>query len=149
MKNTRHTQQHASDWERRHLVGTLCRQLPQSYNLQIHAPSKVSALLRLLPRTPNNALLAPPKVAPLVRQLPRTHNNTILFPPFPPKVGPVARQLHSNKSRTAFALGHHIGSRAHSPALIAEYQTKLPDKQYLQSKLHEFYQLSTSDVQKS
>ena len=35
-------------------------------------------------------------------------------------------------------------SRAHSPALIAEYQTKLPDKHYLQSKLHEFYQLTTS-----
>jgi hypothetical protein len=26
-----------------------------------------------------------------------------------------------------------------SPALIAEYQTKLPDKKLLQAKLHEFY----------
>lgn len=30
-------------------------------------------------------------------------------------------------------------SRTLSPALIAEYQTKLPDKKLLQSKLHEFY----------
>jgi predicted nuclease of restriction endonuclease-like (RecB) superfamily len=30
-------------------------------------------------------------------------------------------------------------SRTLSPALIAEYQTKLPDKKLLQAKLHEFY----------
>jgi hypothetical protein len=30
-------------------------------------------------------------------------------------------------------------SRTLSPALIAEYQTQLPDKKLLQSKLHEFY----------
>ena len=30
-------------------------------------------------------------------------------------------------------------SRALSPALIAEYQTRLPDKKLLQAKLHEFY----------
>ncbi|MEN9480477.1 MAG: hypothetical protein RLZZ298_1872 [Pseudomonadota bacterium] len=29
---------------------------------------------------------------------------------------------------------------SHSPALIAEYQTQLPDKALLQAKLHEFYQ---------
>jgi hypothetical protein len=33
-------------------------------------------------------------------------------------------------------------SRAVSPALIAEYQTRLPDKKLLQRKLHEFYQLA-------
>lgn len=33
-------------------------------------------------------------------------------------------------------------SRSLSPALVAEYQTKLPDKKLLQSKLHEFLQLS-------
>jgi len=32
-------------------------------------------------------------------------------------------------------------SRSLSPALIAEYQTMLPEKKLLQSKLHEFYQL--------
>ena len=33
-------------------------------------------------------------------------------------------------------------SRAVSPALIAEYQTRLPDKKLLERKLHEFYQLA-------
>jgi predicted nuclease of restriction endonuclease-like (RecB) superfamily len=33
-------------------------------------------------------------------------------------------------------------SRTLSPALIAEYQTALPDKRLLQRKLHEFYQLT-------
>lgn len=35
-------------------------------------------------------------------------------------------------------------SRSLSPTLIAEYQTQLPDKQLLQSKLHEFYALLSS-----
>lgn len=34
-------------------------------------------------------------------------------------------------------------NRSLSPALIAEYQTQLPDKQLLQAKLHEFYALNT------
>ena len=33
-------------------------------------------------------------------------------------------------------------SRAASPALVAEYRTRLPDKELLQAKLHEFYQLA-------
>jgi predicted nuclease of restriction endonuclease-like (RecB) superfamily len=33
-------------------------------------------------------------------------------------------------------------SRAMSPALVAEYQTHLPDKKLLQAKLHEFYELA-------
>lgn len=36
-------------------------------------------------------------------------------------------------------------SRSLSPALIAEYQTQLPDKKLLQAKLHEFYQLDAAD----
>ena len=35
-------------------------------------------------------------------------------------------------------------SRSLSPTLIAEYQTQLPDKKLLQTKLHEFYLLSQS-----
>jgi predicted nuclease of restriction endonuclease-like (RecB) superfamily len=35
-------------------------------------------------------------------------------------------------------------SRALSPALVAEYQTRLPDKALLQAKLHEFYALASS-----
>ena len=36
-------------------------------------------------------------------------------------------------------------SRSLTPALIAEYQTQLPDKALLQAKLHEFYQLNAGD----
>lgn len=35
-------------------------------------------------------------------------------------------------------------NRSLSPALIAEYQTRLPDKQMLQAKLHEFYAMNTT-----
>jgi predicted nuclease of restriction endonuclease-like (RecB) superfamily len=35
-------------------------------------------------------------------------------------------------------------SRALSPALVAEYQTRLPDKKLLQAKLHEFYAMAES-----
>jgi predicted nuclease of restriction endonuclease-like (RecB) superfamily len=35
-------------------------------------------------------------------------------------------------------------NRSLSPALIAEYQVQLPDKQLLQAKLHEFYTLNTA-----
>lgn len=31
-----------------------------------------------------------------------------------------------------------------SPALVAEYQTRLPDKKLLQAKLHEFYTLNVT-----
>jgi len=33
-------------------------------------------------------------------------------------------------------------SRAMSPALVSEYQTRMPDKKLLQAKLHEFYELA-------
>jgi hypothetical protein len=36
-------------------------------------------------------------------------------------------------------------SRSASPALIAEYQTQLPDKGLLQAKLHEFYLQDRAD----
>src|SRR5262249_48740726 len=39
-------------------------------------------------------------------------------------------------------------SRAVSPALVAEYQTRLPDKQLLQAKLHEFYQLAQAQAER-
>ena len=37
-------------------------------------------------------------------------------------------------------------SRAASPALIAEYQTRLPDRRTLQRKLHEFYELAKPET---
>ena len=36
-------------------------------------------------------------------------------------------------------------SRSASPALIAEYQTQLPDKKLLAAKLHEFYRLNAAE----
>ena len=36
-------------------------------------------------------------------------------------------------------------SRSLSPALVAEYQTQLPDKKILQAKLHEFYAISQNE----
>jgi predicted nuclease of restriction endonuclease-like (RecB) superfamily len=38
-------------------------------------------------------------------------------------------------------------SRSLSPALVAEYQTRLPDKKLLQAKLHEFYALSEEETE--
>ena len=38
-------------------------------------------------------------------------------------------------------------SRTLSPALVAQYQTQLPDKQMLAAKLHEFYVLNAPEVQ--
>lgn len=37
-------------------------------------------------------------------------------------------------------------SRSLSPALVAEYQTRLPDRSLLQAKLHEFYALTQSNT---
>lgn len=37
-------------------------------------------------------------------------------------------------------------SRTVSPALVAQYQTRLPDKKFLQAKLHEFYALAESQL---
>jgi FMN-dependent NADH-azoreductase len=38
-------------------------------------------------------------------------------------------------------------SRSLSPALIAKYQTQLPDKKLLQEKLYEFYLQNASQVE--
>ena len=40
-------------------------------------------------------------------------------------------------------------NRSLSPALISEYQTRLPDKQLLQTKLHEFYAMNTHGHERS
>jgi predicted nuclease of restriction endonuclease-like (RecB) superfamily len=39
-------------------------------------------------------------------------------------------------------------SRSASPAVIAEYQTRLPDKKLLQAKLHEFYEQAQATAEK-
>lgn len=38
-------------------------------------------------------------------------------------------------------------SRAASPALVAEYQTRLPDRKLLQAKLHDFYAFAESQIE--
>jgi predicted nuclease of restriction endonuclease-like (RecB) superfamily len=58
----------------------------------------------------------------------------------PPKVSAALTQLHPN-AETAFKDSYAL-ARSVSPALIAEYQTVLPDKRLLRRKLHEFYQLA-------
>lgn len=40
-------------------------------------------------------------------------------------------------------------NRSLSPALIAEYQVQLPDKQLLQAKLHEFYAMNVAQAEES
>lgn len=40
-------------------------------------------------------------------------------------------------------------SRSTSPALVAQYQTALPDKKLLQAKLHEFYELATAETERN
>jgi predicted nuclease of restriction endonuclease-like (RecB) superfamily len=47
-----------------------------------------------------------------------------------------------NKEVVEYAL-----SRSLAPALVAEYQTRLPDRKLLQAKLHEFYSLAQSQVE--
>jgi hypothetical protein len=37
-------------------------------------------------------------------------------------------------------------SRTLSPALVAQYQTQLPDKKLLATKLHEFYALNAPEL---
>src|SRR5439155_13995254 len=39
-------------------------------------------------------------------------------------------------------------SRAMSPALVAEYQTRMPDKKLLRAKLHEFYELAQAQAER-
>lgn len=42
---------------------------------------------------------------------------------------------------------HNLLSRTMSPALVAEYQTRMPDKKMLQAKLHEFYELDQEQAE--
>ena len=63
-------------------------------------------------------------ISPLVRQLPWTHNLII----FSQSKRPEEREFTLRRSLC--------------PALIASYQTLLPDKKIFQAKLHEFYQMA-------
>jgi hypothetical protein len=60
-----------------------------------------------------------------------------------PKLAPLVRELSwKDHEVVEYAL-----SRTVSPALVAEYETKLPDKRLLQAKLHEFYQIAKEQME--
>jgi predicted nuclease of restriction endonuclease-like (RecB) superfamily len=63
-----------------------------------------------------------------------------------PKVSPAVRQIHGEAAASVFKeVVEYALSRSLSPALIAEYQTQLPDKELLAApKLHEFYLLNAA-----
>ena len=84
-----------------------------------------------------------PKLAPLVRELSfqfylEALDRDVKKPHEQPSIG-VLLCATKNHEVVEYAL-----SRTMSPALVAEYQTKMPDKKLLQAKLHEFYKLAES-----
>jgi len=88
-----------------------------------------------------------PKLAPLVRELSWTHNLLIMSRSkrdeereFYLRVG-VLLCATKNDTVVEYAL-----SRTMSPAVVAEYQTRLPDKKMLEAKLHEFYELASEQA---
>ena len=80
------------------------------------------------------------KLSPLVRVLSWTHNLLIL-----------------SKCKTEEERGFYLNrdhdvveyalSRSLSPTVIAQYQTRLPDKALLQAKLDEFYELAKMEIE--
>lgn len=116
------------------IVSPLVTQLPWTHHLLILSHSKREEEREFYIRT---AIRERWSKRELERQLRAgLFERTILHPP---KVSPLVRQLHPeavNLFKDAYAL-----SRSLSPAMIAEYETQLPDKKLLRAKLHEFYQL--------
>jgi hypothetical protein len=51
----------------------------------------------------------------------------------------VKRKHRGRYAEIACQLADLIAGQPLSPAMIAEYETQLPDKNLLQTKLHEFY----------
>jgi hypothetical protein len=93
------------------------------------------------------AVLSPPKVAAALRQSHPEHLAKMEF--YLEALDRDVRKSHERPSIGVLLCAtkdnevvEYALSRAMSPALIAEYQTRLPDKKLLQRKLHEFYQLA-------
>ena len=85
------------------------------------------------------------KVSPLLRQLRWTHNLILLGQSKHPAECDV-RKPHENTAIGVLLCAskddevvEYALSRTASSALIAQYETRLPDKALLQSKLYEFY----------
>jgi len=81
---------------------------------------------------------APEKLAPLLRKLPWSSLLDLRKPHENPSIG-ILLCASKDDGVIEYAL-----SRSLSPALVAEYQTKLPDKALLQAKLHEFLEANAS-----
>lgn len=78
------------------------------------------------------------KLSALLRELPWTHNLAIMSCDKRNE----EREFYLREEVVEYAL-----SRSASPAIVADYQTRLPDKQLLQAKLHEFYESAQSQAQ--
>lgn len=138
-------------------VASLVRQLPWTHNLIVLSQSRHREERAFYLRTAareqwskrelerqfaaalfERVVLSPAKVSPVVRQ---SHpqalgvfKDSVRKPHENPAIG-VLLCASKDDEVVEYAL-----SRTASPALIAEYQTQLPDKALLQAKLHEFYQ---------
>ncbi|RUQ37089.1 MAG: DUF1016 family protein [Candidatus Competibacteraceae bacterium] len=119
-------------------VSALLRQLPWTHNLiilsQSKRPEEREFYLRLAIREQWSS-----------RELERQFKGalferTVLTPA---KVSPLVTQTHPD-ALSVFK-DSYLVEFLDLPALIAEYQTQLPDKKLLQAKLHEFYQLDVAD----
>ncbi|MGV8920034.1 MAG: DUF1016 N-terminal domain-containing protein [Pseudomonas sp.] len=138
------------------------RQFYEAYR----SDEKVSALLTQLPWTQNLTILSQSK-RPEERQfylrmaiqekwskreLERQFKSALFERSVlhPAKVTPVVSLTHLTALSILCAskedeVVEYALNRSLSPALIAEYQTQLPDKQLLQAKLHEFYSMNVAD----
>ena len=109
------------------ILSTLLRELPWSSHLHILSGSKLAEEREFYLRMAKQEQW---QVREVARQM-----DTQLFARTvtqPPKLSTVVE----------YAL-----SRSLSPAMIAEYQTQLPDKKLLQAKLHEFYLLNIAQAE--
>ena len=122
---------------------------------------KVSPLARQLPWTHNLIILSQskrPEEREFYMQMASRENwskrelerqfKTALFERtvlYPAKVSPLVTQTHPD-ALSVFK-DSYLVEFLDLPALIAEYQTQLPDKKLLQAKLHEFYALNVQEQQ--
>ena len=60
----------------------------------------------------------------------------------------MVKLIHASRQQAMQAVNTELIDlyRSLSPALVAEYQTQLPDKKLLAAKLHEFYALNVSGL---
>ncbi len=145
-------------------VSALLRQLPWTDNLIILSQSKRVEEREFYLRTAirerwstrelerqfraalfERAVLSPPKVSPLVRQM-HAGVADVFKDAYVTQLKAFLIELGRDfcfvgSEHPVQVVVEYSLSRSLSPALIAEYQTQLPDKRLLRAKLHKFYQL--------